>query len=319
MITWGINALNHDASISVFDNDGLIEHKLSYDFSKIKGDMYLDNKLVEFCLNYGSPDLIYWYEKPWLKKLRQLRAGQYIDCFTLKDIPRVYLKKFNLKNTIKYTSHHHSHAAAGYYTSPFQDAAVVVLDAIGEWETCTIWHGQNNKLIKVWSRIYPTSLGIFYSAFTKLIGLEPLKEENKFTQLSLKGNSDRYYNNVKNYFDNSINLRYNLHRGVFNWPQVADMNKQDKADIAAAVQRVFQEQADKIMVLAQTLTGSRNLVYMGGCAHNSLYNEHLIKKWNKVWSIGYPGDSGSSIGAVLAHTKQRINYNYPTKHITIKL
>ena len=113
MITWGINALNHDASISVFDNDGLIKHKLSYDFSKIKGDMHLDNKLVEFCLNYGSPDLIYWYEKPWLKKLRQLRAGQYIDCFTLKDIPRVYLKKFNLRNPIKYTSHHHSHAAAG--------------------------------------------------------------------------------------------------------------------------------------------------------------------------------------------------------------
>jgi carbamoyltransferase len=319
MINWGINALNHDASIAVFDGLDLIDHRLSSEFSGIKGDFYLDNKLLAHCKRYGEPGMIFWYENPWLKKTRQLWAGQYKAAFDIDDIPRRYLRKQNIKAPIIYTGHHHSHAAAGYYTSPFEDAAVVVLDAIGEWETCTIWHGQDNKLTKVWSRSYPTSIGLFYSAFTDLIGFVPVKEENLLQQLSVRGDPDMYYYDVLEYFDNALNLRFNLHQGVTNWPYSFEMKEQDKADIAAAVQRVFEEQVDRIMTVAQTITGSRNLVYMGGCAYNTLYNEHLVKKWNKVWSIRYPGDPGSAIGAVLAHTEQRIKYDYPVKHITIKL
>ena len=194
-----------------------------------------------------------------------------------------------------------------------------MLDAIGEWETCSIWHGEGSNLAKVWSRGYPTSIGLFYSAFTDLIGFVPVKEENLLQQLSAKGDPDVYYSDVRSYFDNTINLRHNLHKGVVNWPYGFDLTDQDKADIAAAVQRVFEEQVDKIMTLAQTITGSHNLVYMGGCAYNTLYNKDLVSKWNKIWSIQYPGDPGSAIGAVLAHTEQRIKYDYPVKHITIKL
>lgn len=319
MINWGINALNHDASIAVFDGSNLIDHQRSSNFSGIQGDHYLDQKLIQYCKKYGEPDKIFWYEKPWLKKTRQLWAGQYKAAFDIKDIPKLYLKKNDIIAPILYTEHHHSHAAAGYYTSSFKDAAVVVLDAIGEWETCSIWHGQGRELTKVWSRNYPTSLGIFYSAFTDLIGFTPGKEEHLLQKLSVKGDPDMYYYDIVNYFDDTLNLKYNLHKGVTNWPYSFDLKLQDKADIAAAVQRVFEEQADKIMLLAQTITGSRNLVYMGGCAYNTLYNDFLVKKWNKVWSIKYPGDAGSSIGAVLAHTKHRIKYEHSVKHITIKL
>jgi carbamoyltransferase len=319
MINWGINALNHDASIAVFDSLDLIDHKLSSEFSGIRGDFYLDKRLIEHCKQYGEPGMIFWYERPWLKKSRQLWAGQYKSAFDIEDVPKRYLKKQNLTASIIYTSHHHSHAAAGYYTSPFENAAVVVLDAIGEWETCTIWHGKGDNLTKVWSRNYPTSIGLFYSAFTDLIGYTPVKEENLLQKLSIKGDPDMYYHDVSNYFDNTLNLKYNLHKGVTNWPYNFEMKEQDKADIAAAVQRVFEEQVDKIMILAQTITGSRNLVYMGGCAYNTLYNDFLVKKWNKIWSIKYPGDAGSAIGTVLAHTKQKITYDYPVNHITIKL
>jgi carbamoyltransferase len=317
MIIWGINALNHDASIAVFDGTQLLDHKLSSRFSDIDRDLYLNKNLLDYCIKYGEPGLIFWYERPWLKKTRQLWAGQYKSAFDIEDVPKRYLKKQNLTASIIYTGHHHSHAAAGYYTSPFEDAAVVVLDAIGEWETCTIWHGKGDNLTKVWSRSYPTSIGLFYSAFTDLIGFTPVKEENLLQKLSIKGDPNMYYYDVLNYFDNTLNSRYNLHKGVTNWPY--KIKKQDRANIAAAVQRVFQEQVDKIMILAQTITGSRNLVYMGGCAYNTLYNQSLVKKWNKVWSIQYPGDAGSSIGAVLAHTRQKIKYDYPVKHITIKL
>lgn len=319
MISWGINALNHDASIAVFDKLDFVNHKLSSEFSGIRNDLYLDSKLINYCKQYGEPKVIFWYENPWLKKTRQLRAGQYKAAFDFQDIPRLYLKKLGINASIQYTSHHHSHAAAGYYTSPFEDAAVVVLDAIGEWETCTIWHGRGKNLNKIWSRSYPTSIGLFYSAFTDLIGFIPIKEEYKLQELSAKGNPNRFYQDVKQYWDNALNLKFNLHKGVTNWPYDLDMSKRTKQDIAAAVQKVFEEQVNQIMILAQTLTGSRNLVYMGGCAYNTKYNQELVKKWNKVWSIQYPGDPSSAIGAVLAHTKHRIKYNYPVKHITIKL
>jgi carbamoyltransferase len=319
MITWGINALNHDASIAVFDGVDLVDHRLSSEFSGIKSDFYLDKKLLAHCHNIGKPEMIFWYERPWLKKARQLRAGQWKAAFDIKDIPKLYLRTLHIKSPIFYTDHHHSHAAAGYYTSPFNNAAVVVIDAIGEWETCTIWHGNDDKLTKVWSRSYPTSIGLFYSAFTDLIGLTAVKDEFKLQELSKKGDPDMYYQDVREYFDNTLNLKFNLHKGVYNWPYTFNMTEQDKADIAASVQKVFEEQVDKIMTLAQTITGSHNLVYMGGCAYNSLYNEYLVNKWNKVWSIRYPGDPGSALGAFLAHSQTKIKYDYPVKHITIKL
>ena len=320
MIVWGINALNHDASICVFQHGQIKSHTRASEFSGIRGDAELNTELIYEALKYGLPTKIFWYENPYMKKLRQLRAGQFKSLFNINELPNLYLKKFDITAPIIYTSHHHSHAAAGYYTSNFNRAAVVVLDAIGEFQTMSIWQARNRELVKLWSSSYPNSLGLFYSAFTDLIGLEPASQEHVLQQMSTKGDPDRFYKDVAHYFKNPTELRYNLHKGVYNWPYGYQFKDQDKKDLAAAVQQVFEEQVDFIMLKARRLTGFRNLVYMGGCAMNSLYNKNLRYQWRGIWSLPWPGDASSSIGAVLAHTKVHVPYHSENvvKHIELK-
>jgi len=324
MITWGINALNHDASISVFEGNELKFHKRASEFSGQRGDDQLNSDLIRSAINAGSghgPCEVIWYERPILKKFRQFRAGQWNWAFDQNEMPRKYLSKFGLRYPkIIYGNHHRSHAAAGFFTSPFDNATVVVLDAIGEWESSTIWKGQGTSLEKVWSRSYPTSLGIFYSAFTDLLGFKPTAEEHLLQHLSSEGDSNRYYNEVKRYWRDDWTLRENLHKGVRDWPYSIDSWSSDKADIAAAVQRVFEEQALEVFSWADKLAPNENIVYMGGCAMNSLFNQrHLEHRYKGIWSLPIPGDASSSIGCVLDRKKIRINYQGDlAKHIKIK-
>jgi len=313
MTTWGINALNHDASIAVFHGTDLLFHHRSSEFSGILGDPNLNQQLVNAALEYGLPDNIFWYERPWVKKLRQLYAGQYRWAFDYKEIPSVYLKQFKINAPIIYTDHHRSHAAAGFFTAPFKQAAVVVIDAIGEWDSASIWYADHAYMKKVWSLKYPNSLGLFYSAFTDLVGLKATQQEHIFQQWSELGNYTRYYDDVKEFTNE------NLHQGVRSWPYEITSD-QDRYDIAAAVQQVFTEQVIAIMEKAKTLTGMKNLVYMGGCAMNSATNAQILDKWDRIWSLPIPGDASSSIGAVLNSRRSHIKYspNQVVKHIKIR-
>lgn len=311
MITWGINALNHGSSLAVFSGDELVK------FATSPNDR-LDKNIIYESLNHGGPSCVYWYERPYLKKLRQLSAGQWHDAFDTSVIPRKYLNENNLKYAkLRYTPHHASHAAAGYYTSPFDHCAVVVLDAIGEFECASIWEAKHGKLTRVWSRDYPHSLGLFYSAFTKLIGYRPLSEEHLLQRDSQLGDYKRYYNTVRDYFGGLVVVGYNFHRGVRNWPHPITCD-QDRWDIAAAVQRVFEDHVSLVMTTARSMVGTDSLVYMGGCAMNDLANKRVVEpNFEYVWSLPNPGDSFSSIGAVLYHTKQRLeNKNIVIKHLT---
>jgi carbamoyltransferase len=313
MIYWGINALNHGSSFAVFKNKDIVA------WERFPDDVP-PHSIFRQALDLGTPDRLFWYERPWIKKTRQLRAGQWRTVADLSVLPSRYLKDQRLDwCPVTYTPHHGSHAAAGYYTSPFDDAAVVVLDAIGEWECASIWRGQGDKLTKVWSRWYPDSLGLFYSAFTKLIGLEPIKEEYLLQQMSQQGDPDRYYKLVRSYIVGSMYLSRNLHRGVRDWPEEI-ANLQQQCDIAAAVQRVFEETVSKVMHTAKDLTGSKNLVYMGGCAMNSLANNRVVSDlWQGQWSLSNPGDPSSAIGAVLYHTQQRTTLADNTvKHLELR-
>ena len=313
MIHWGINALNHGSSLAVFNNGNL----QSLDFCQ---DSKLDELVVASASTQGAPDRIFWYERPWVKKARQVYAGQYQTALDMSVLPRKYLTGINVNSSITYTPHHASHAAAGYYTSPFNHCAIVVLDAIGEFECATIWQGLHGEMKKVWSRSYPHSLGIFYSAFTKLISLTPIKDEYLLQQMSDQGDPNRFYFEVKSYMDSILSMPKNLHRGVLDWPLPIN-NLQDQCDIAAAVQTVFEDQVSLIMNKARQLTGADSLVYMGGCAMNSKCNAKEMPKWKNVWSLPNPGDPSSSVGAVLYHTKQREwKYNWgAVKHLEIKV
>jgi carbamoyltransferase len=314
MIYWGINALNHGSSLAVF-KDGKL-----HTWANCKEDL-LDSSTITEALHQGAPDRIFWYERPWIKKARQVYAGQYKTALDMSTLPKRHLTEFKYAK-VYYTPHHGSHAAAGYYTSPFNHCAIVVLDAIGEFECATIWEGYHGEMKKVWSRSYPHSLGLFYSAFTQLIGLTPIKDEYLLQQMAEQGNPNRFYQVVRNYFGHwALDLKYNFHRGVLNWP-CEIVNLQDQCDIAAAVQKVFELQIENVMWEARKRINTDCLVYMGGCAMNSKANKDIVEPMFKYrWSLPNPGDPSSSIGAVLYHTKQRVwDYNWnPVKHIAINV
>jgi carbamoyltransferase len=313
MISWGINALNHGSSLAVFRNDKL----MSFD---THNESTLSDDIKFSALKYGAPDRVYWYENPWLKKARQLHAGQFLTALTLKNLPKQYINSINIDYApIIYTPHHASHASAGYYTSNFKSAAVVVLDAIGEFECASIWHAKGREVKRVWSKKYPHSLGLFYSAFTQLIGLTPIKDEHLLQQMAGQGDPNRYFKDIQRYFKGPVNLRYNLHRGVRNWPREI-RNLQTQCDIAAAVQKMFEYQIMEVMRLARNLTRELNLVYMGGCAMNTKANYNIQHDWEGIWSLPDPGDASSAIGAVLYHTKQRVKWEgKQANHIEIKI
>jgi carbamoyltransferase len=317
MILWGINALNHGSSLAVFKDNKLVM------FETGKADDLDQTLQLDAISKYGKPDRVFWYERPWVKKARQLYARQYNTAFDLNSVPRIKLSNWGLRYTpITYTPHHASHAAAGYYTSPFNHCAIVVLDAIGEFECATIWEAHHGEMKKLWSRSYPHSLGLFYSAYTQYVGLTPIRDEHIFQQMAEQGNGYLWLNSVRKHFnEGALNLKTNFHRGLY-WEDNQLTSLQEQCDLAAAVQQVFEEQVALIMQKAKDLTGSDCLVYMGGCAMNSKTNKSVVEPMFKYrWSLPNPGDPSSSIGAVLYHTKQRVwDYKWDlVKHLEIKI
>ena len=160
---WGLNFLGHDASICVVDKTDLIF------YSKLS-EPYLNKNILEKIHKFGKPDLICYYEKPFIKRIRQIYSGEWNKA--LHPIsPKTHLMENKIFYPIKYFSHHESHASAAYFTSSFEECLILVADAIGEWDTLTLWYAKNSELKKIESKKYPYSLGLFYSAFTKLISL----------------------------------------------------------------------------------------------------------------------------------------------------
>lgn len=316
MIQWGINALNHGSSLAVFE-----QGQLKF-WAQDKEDE-LSSEVKRAALNWGGPSEIIWYERPWVKKMRQVRAGQYDTAMDMSVLPSRYVRRAGMGYArLRYTPHHASHAAAGYYTSPFNHCAIVVLDAIGEFECASIWQGLHGEIKKVWSKSYPHSLGLFYSAFTQMLGLMPIRDEYLLQQMAQQGDPRRFRREVSDYFGSGpVNLTRNLHRGVLDWKQTPE-TLQEQCDIAAAVQERFEIEVGNVMSLALKLTNADCLVYMGGCAMNSQANKNEVEpRFKYRWSLPQPGDPSSSIGSVLYHTKHRLwDWRWdPVKHIEINI
>lgn len=264
----GINETTHDASVSMIEDGRILFAAHAERYSKEKNDWFANDELIADALRHGRPDLIAYYEKPLLKKARIAISGGFGG-----DEPR-FKKHPDLHGIpVKYFSHHYSHAAAGYYTSKFSDAVIVVLDAIGEWNTSTIWVGEGEKIRRVYKKNYPFSFGLFYSAFTQLVGLKPNEEEYIMMGMAGYGNYKKYYKQVNAYFNNINNQKYNFHKGIIDWPESVD--DKNKFDIAAAVQKVYEDRLIEFMQFAIKKTGKHNLVFMGGCALNASANTKL--------------------------------------------
>jgi carbamoyltransferase len=314
MITWGISAASHNAALAVFQDDNLIFASESERFSGVKNDPDLNKELVDHARTFGEPNLVCWYERPWLKTLRQLTAGQGWQDNNVKD----YLRKFNIRTPVKTFKHHQTHAAAGYYTSGFENACVLVIDAIGEFECLTQWNAVGTDLHQQSSLEYPNSLGLFYSAMTQRCGLKPNEEEYILMGMAALGNPNRLARDMLDDFieipnddyQHPYRIKQNLHRGCKWWrPELT--SQQDLYDIAAATQAVYEMAFERVLQQAIRSSSSRNLVLMGGCALNCAANPIAYKYFDRVWIMPAPGDSGSSIGAVLAHKKTHIKWAGP--------
>jgi carbamoyltransferase len=304
----GINEGFHDAAVTLIEDGEIKFAGHAERYSKKKNDWSLRTELVVDALNYSSngysrPDLVTFYEKPWLKKLRLKLLGGQPGLWPMFQGWQIGL--VDRKNI----SHHRSHAAAGYYTSPFDDALVVVLDAMGEFETSTMWLGEGTNLKKVKSVHYPRSFGLFYSAFTDLVGLKANEEEYILMGMAAYGDYWKYYDKVNSYFPKVAKQKYNFHKGITDWD--LPITEEDRFDIAAAVQQVYQDRLWELMWDARKRYGKKNLVFMGGCALNCSANTMLWDIFDDIWIMPNPGDAGSSLGSAAAVYGKHLNWTGP--------
>ena len=281
----GVSEGFHDAGICLLRDDKIYFASHSERHSQKKGDKWVHPDQLPKTQKY-KPDVIAYYEKPFRKNLRRLYAGQKWQK------PR---RKYDV-----YFGHHESHAAAGYYTAPFDECNVLVIDAIGEWDTMSIWKGsvengymgqKTHTLKKLKSWKYPHSLGLLYSAITQRIGLNP--NEDEYITMGMAAFGDPKY-------DLENQLWENNHRGVGNiFPEARP------EDLAASIQDLYERELLKLVELCP----HENLVIMGGCALNCVANSKI--KGKNIWIMPSPGDAGSALGAAALVRKKKLKWNSP--------
>ena len=313
MIIWGMVGNSHDASLAVFVDNKLAWASLSKDFSDVPNDPDFSWTQIEAARqSYGPPDKVIWYERPFLKTLRQFAAGQ--GWLAKENNIKQYLKKWDINCPIEYVDHHESHAAYGYYTSGFNDATIICIDSIGEFETFTIWTGKDRELKKVYRQNYPHSIGLFYSAMTQRCGLKPNAEEHILSEYAIKGDRYAYLDAIEKDFTVQkslkgfwqVRFKENLHRGC-NWWRPELNTEQDMADIAATTQHIFEQVLMCASSWIQMNIKTSNIILVGGCALNKTAVTKLESVWDDIWVPKNPGDPGSCIGAVLAKYHKHID------------
>jgi len=310
----GISAGFHDAAAAVINSQGdILFAGHSERYSKRKNDANFCQGLLDEVAEYG-PDVVAYYERPWNKQFRQWYAGQGIewDKLTTRQILKQQLGGQIEPERVHSFNHHLSHAASGFQTSPYDRATVVVIDAIGEWDTITIWGAEYDgkgraRYRRLWGQHYPHSLGLFYSAITKRVGLHPLDEE--YITMGMSAYGDDHYNRVmeavlvRNPYE--IEFGQNLHAGVSN----DFMGGLSNEDIAASAQRLLTRLIGNVMRRARDFKWSTNLVYQGGVALNCLANRRLGNYFENIWIMPNPGDAGSSLGAAALAYGKRLHWH----------
>ena len=343
----GLSCGFHDAAASVINTQGdILFAAHSERYSGEKNDPHLHPKLLEEATKYGI-DRIAYYEIPWMKQWRRWYSGEKIEWGRLtvdqcvrKELGNTYKSIYDrldhnfdvdVGGLPTYAFNHHlSHAAAGFQTSPFDRATVIVIDAIGEWDTISIYGAKYDSrgqahYKKLWGQKYPHSIGLFYSAMTKRVGLKPNEDEYILMGMASYGFTT-YTQSLQKFLVEDLEeakFKFNLHIGV-------DDNlfdpKIDKFDIAAASQQILEKLVYRVLDRARNFKWSENLVYMGGVALNCVANRNLGDYFDKFWIMPNPGDAGSSLGAAALAYGGRLNWNnaylgheisgaYPTKRL----
>ena len=345
----GLSAFYHDSAACLLQDGKIIAAAQEERFTRKKHDASFPKNAVEFCLKKGGiqvSDLDYvgFYDKPFIKFERILETYLGIAPKGIKQylaaIP-IWLKdklwtRTNIRNklgysgTVLFAQHHESHAASAFFPSPFQEAAILTMDGVGEWATTSIASGKDNKIELLQELHFPHSLGLLYSAFTYYLGFKVNSGEYKVMGLAPYGKpiysdlirehlidlkEDGSFRMRMDYFDylGGMAMTNQKFASIFNHPaRKAESNlTQKEMDIAASLQEVTEEIMLKMARHIRYLTNMKNLCLAGGVALNCVGNGKILKEkiFEKIWVQPAAGDAGGALGVALCIWHQIMGKN----------
>lgn len=288
---WGLSYGHHDAAAVVVKDDRLVFSQRS-----MMRDIP-DSLLAEMICRHGMPDHIYTHENKKRDLIRKLKTG---------DWWRLIVPKPSLPSKIPTTqgNHHLSHAAYGFYSSPYTDAVVVVADAIGEQESLGVYRAQDGILNPkpLFTLKFPHSLGLFYSYHVALVGLEPNRDEGRFMEMVFR-HEKQSSGLVSGYEINGFD--FICHKKYYLRPSPLNLDYGMKCRVATDTQKVLETYLSRLGSAYKHL--SKNVVFTGGVAYNWLAHGSLSKYFTGFFVPRFPGDAGSALGAVLQHTNKHID------------
>jgi carbamoyltransferase len=344
----GLSAFYHDSAAALIEDGVIVAAAQEERFTRRKHDPAFPRHAITFCLrqagvNLDQIDDIVFYDKPWLKFERMLEtylgfAPRGLSSF-LASMPLWLREKLNLKSLLKrelsaigncttkaipplrFTEHHQAHAASAFFPSPFERAAVLCLDGVGEWATSSLWLGEGNRLEPQWQIDFPHSLGLLYSAFTyytgfkvnsgeyKLMGLAPYGEP-RYTSLILDHlidvKPDGTFRLDSSYFNYATGLTMTNRRfeELFGGPPrepEAELTQREM-DLASSIQQVTEEVVMRLARTARTELNAEYLCLAGGVALNCVANGRVLREsgLRDIWVHPAAGDAGGAVGAALA-------------------
>ncbi|MBN9486795.1 MAG: carbamoyltransferase [Alphaproteobacteria bacterium] len=343
----GISAFYHDSAAALIEDGALVGAAQEERFTRKKHDSGFPQNAVQYCLDtagikLADVDYVAFYDKPFLKFERLIEtylafAPRGFNSFRMamplwlkeklfqKTLLRDEMKKwqpdFDWQKRLLFGEHHQSHAASAFFPSPFEEAAILCMDGVGEWATTSLGWGQGNKLEMLREIHFPHSLGLLYSAFTyytgfkvnsgeyKVMGLAPYGEP-KFKDLILDKivdlKEDGTFRLDQQYFDYCTGLRMTNDRfaelfgGKARKPE--ELLTQHHMDLAASVQAVTEEIVLRLGRSVKKETGAKNICLAGGVALNCVANGKLLREglFDNIWVQPAAGDAGGAVGAAFA-------------------
>ncbi len=352
----GISAYYHDSAAALIIDGKIVAAAQEERFTRKKHTPDFPVNAIKFCLEYSGCsidelDAVVFYDKPLLKFERLLETyyafapkglRQFLTAIPVWLKEKMFLKKLlyeglaevenydKKKLRLLFTEHHFSHAASAFYPSPYQEAAILTVDGVGEWATASICHGKDNKITMLKEMKFPHSVGLLYSAFTyylgfrvnsgeyKLMGLAPYgnpdaKQTNEFIRLikehivSIKDDGSIWLN--QDYFNYATGLKMVKAKKwelLFGFPAVKPDGdiEQKHCNLAYAIQNVTEEIVLKMAKEAKKITGADYLCLAGGVALNCVANGKLLKAnlFKDIFIQPAAGDAGAALGAAqMAH------------------
>ncbi|HEX6111721.1 MAG TPA: carbamoyltransferase [Geminicoccaceae bacterium] len=343
----GLSAFYHDSAAALLVDGELVAAAQEERFTRKKHDSGFPENAVRFCLAEGGIDLdavdyVAFYDKPFLKFERLLEtyvafAPKGFTSFRMavpvwlkeklfqKRLLRDHLVQCGAGNDVEgrllFTEHHQSHAASAFFPSPFEEAAVLTIDGVGEWATTSIGLGRSNRLEMLKELHFPHSLGLLYSAFTYYTGFKVNSGEYKVMGLAPYG-EPKYARLI---LDHLIDLKddgtFRLNQDYFNYctgltmtngkfdelfggkpRKPEELVRQREMDLAASVQAVTEEVMLRLTRALARETGQKNLCLAGGVALNCVANGKILRdgQFERIWIQPAAGDAGGSIGAAFA-------------------